>query len=331
MKKQTILSGNLPNIPWEEKPENCNDVVWRYSKNPVIPRDIIPCANSVLNSAAIPFENGFAGMFHIGSKCRNMRLHTGKSKDGFNWDIEHEPIKFTRTNDDIEEFIEGYDPRVAKIDDKYYITWCNSFHGPTIGIAYTYDFKTFHQMENAFLPCNRNGVLFPRKINGKFVMLNRPSDNGHTPFGDIFLSQSPDLTFWGQHRFVMGTFGDKCNWQSTKIGPGTVPIETTEGWLIFYHGVLTSCNGFVYFMGGALLDIDKPWEVLYRTEPYLLAPQMLYEQVGDVPNVVFPCSALHDAESGKIAIYYGCADTCKGLAFCQVDELIDFIKNNSKV
>ena len=83
-------------------------------------------------------------MFHIGNKCRKMRLHTGKSKDGFNWDIEHEPIKFIRENEEIEEFIEGYDSRVAKIDDKYYITWCNNFHYPTIGIAYTYDFKTFH-------------------------------------------------------------------------------------------------------------------------------------------------------------------------------------------
>lgn len=78
-----------------------------------------------------------------------------------------------------------YDPRVCKIDDKYYVTWCNGYHGPTIGVAYTYDFKKFVQLENAFLPFNRNGVLFPRKINGYYMMMSRPSDNGHTPFGDI--------------------------------------------------------------------------------------------------------------------------------------------------
>src|SRR3989304_10124419 len=75
---------------------------------------------------------------------------------------------------------------------------------------------------------------------------NRPSDNGHTPFGDIYLSRSSDLIHWGEHRFVMGVRG---GWQSTKIGAGPVPIETPEGWLLFYHGVLTSCNGFVYSFG----------------------------------------------------------------------------------
>jgi beta-1,4-mannooligosaccharide/beta-1,4-mannosyl-N-acetylglucosamine phosphorylase len=159
-------------------------------------------------------------------------------------------------------------------------------------------------------------------------MLNRPSDNGHTPFGDIFYSESPDMTHWGCHRFVMGA---TQGWQSTKIGAGPTPIETSEGWLLIYHGVLTSCNGFVYSMGAALLDIDQPWKVIYRTEPYLLSPQMLYECVGDVPNVAFPCAALADAVTGRLAIYYGGADTVTCLAFAYVNELIDFTKHNSKV
>ena len=83
-------------------------------------------------------------------------------------------------------------------------------------------------------------------------------------------------------------------WQSTKVGAGPTPIETDEGWLLLYHGVLTSCNGFVYSMGAALLDLDEPWRVLARGRDYLLSPQVLYEQVGDVPNVVFPCAALVD-------------------------------------
>ena len=128
----------------------------------------------------------------------------------------------------------------------------------------------FHQMENAFLPYNRNGVLFPRKIEGKFAMLSRPSDTGHTRFGDIFYSESPDLTHWGHHRHVMSpTWG----WQATKIGAGPTPIETSEGWLLIYHGVLTSCNGFVYSFGAALSDPEKPWKVIYRTRPYLLNPR----------------------------------------------------------
>ena len=208
------------------------------------------------------------------------------------------------------------------------MSWCNGYHGPTIGLGYTHDFETFHQLENAFLPYNRNGVLFPRRINGRFAMLSRPSDRGHTPFGDMFYSESPDLRFWGNHRFVMEPTG---GWQSTKIGPGPTPIETSEGWLLFYHGVLTSCNGFVYSFGAALLDLDKPWQVIYRTVPYLLSPQMPYECVGDVPNVAFPCAALCDADTGRIAIYYGCADTVTGLAFAEVDAVIAYLKANSAV
>jgi beta-1,4-mannooligosaccharide/beta-1,4-mannosyl-N-acetylglucosamine phosphorylase len=120
-------------------------------------------------------------------------------------------------------------------------------------------------------------------------------------------------------------------WESTKIGAGPTPIETIEGWLLIYHGVLTSCNGFQYSMGAAILDIDRPWKVLYRAEPYLLTPEELYECVGDTPNVVFPCAALYDAPTGRIAIYYGGADTVTCLAFTLVDEIIDFIKSNSSI
>lgn len=98
---------------------------------------------------------------------------------------------------------------------------------------------------------------------------------------------------------------------------------------MIYHGVLTSCNGFVYSFGAALLDLDEPWKVMYRTAPYLLSPQTLYECVGDVPNVAFPCAALCDGDTGRLAIYYGGADTVTCLAFTYVSELVDFIKANS--
>ena len=192
------------------------------------------------------------------------------------------------------------------------MTWCSGYHGPTIGVGYTHDFETFHQLDNAFLPFNRNGVLFPRRIGESYAMLSRPSDNGHTPFGDIYYSESPDLVHWGRHRHVMAPV--PLTWQSTKIGAGPTPIETDEGWLVLYHGVLTSCNGFVYSMGAALLDLEEPWNVLARGRDYLLSPQVLYEQVGDVPNVVFPCAALVDHESDRISIYYGAADTVVCLA-----------------
>ena len=326
-----IIGPSLPTLPWEDRPAGSSDVVWRYQRNPIIPHDLLPTSNSIFNSAVVPFKDGFAGVFRVDTKSRDMQLHAGKSKDAINWQLAPERIAFVPDNPvaaEINAWGYGYDPRVTWLEDRYYVTWCNYHHGPTIGVGYTYDFETFYQLDNAFLPFNRNGVLFPRRIDGKVAMLSRPSDNGHTPFGDIFYSESPDMTHWGRHRFVMGKTG---GWQSTKIGAGPTPIETSEGWLLIYHGVLTSCNGFVYSFGAALLDLDQPWRVMYRTEPYLLAPQASYERVGDVPNVAFPCATLVDADTSRMAIYYGGADTVVCLAFAHISEMIDFVKANSKV
>ncbi len=326
-----IVGSALPNMPWQDRPAGSQDVIWRYSKNPVIPRNLIPRANSIFNSAVVPFNGKFAGVFRCDDRARNMVIHSGKSDDGFTWTIQPDPIKFVADNPRVAEistFDYGYDPRVCWIEDRYYVTWCNGYHGPTIGVGYTYDFDKFYQLENAYMPFNRNGVLFPRKINGKFAMFSRPSDNGHTPFGTIFYSESPDMEHWGCHRWVMDP---NSGWQSTKVGAGPIPIETSEGWLLIYHGVLTSCNGYVYSMGAVLLDLDKPWQVIYRTHPYLLAPWEAYECVGDVPNVAFPCAALVDAPTGRIAVYYGAADTVTCLAFSYVDDIIEFTKQNSRV
>ena len=93
---------------------------------------------------------------------------------------------------------------------------------------------------------------------------------------------------------------------------------------MIYHGVITTCNGFRYAMGAALLDKNNPEKVLYRTREYLLGPAAPYELTGDVPNVVFPCAAL--TEGNKIAVYYGAADTCVGMAFGYIDEIIAELK-----
>lgn len=326
-----IIIGNpLTNIPWEEKPENCNDVMWRFSKNPILDWNPIPKAARVYNSAIVPFGDGFAGVFRADQKNGRATLFAGKSKDAVNIELDLDPIEWIDENGNPKPTGYGYDPRVVKINDTFYIQWCDDMNGPSIGLGKTKDFKTFTRLSNPLMPFNRNGVLFPRKINGKYMLLSRPSDSGHTPFGDIFISESPDLIYWGKHRQVMSKGGNGW-WQGTKIGAGPIPIETTEGWLLFYHGVSNTCNGFVYSFGAAILDIDDPSKVLYRTRDYLLTPEKAYETTGFVPNVVFPCANLYDAESGKIAVYYGAADTYTAIAFTQVNELIDYIKNNSEV
>ena len=332
-KKIWIAGEALPNMPWQERPEGSREVMWRYDSNPIIGRYALSTSNSIFNSAVVPFKKGeynFAGVFRCDDTNRRMRLHVGFSRDGFKWDINEEDVKFSGADAEVANWVYGYDPRVCKIEDKYYVTWCNGYHGPTIGVASTTDFETFRQEENAFLPYNRNGVMFPRKIDGRFAMLSRPSDTGHTAFGDIFYSESPDLCFWGKHRHVMAPAAfEQSAWQCMKIGAGPIPIETSEGWLLIYHGVLRSCNGYVYAFGSALLDLEQPWKVIARSGPYLISPREPYECMGDVPNVTFPCAALHDSETGRIAVYYGCADSVTGLAFGYIDEIVEFTKKNS--
>jgi beta-1,4-mannooligosaccharide/beta-1,4-mannosyl-N-acetylglucosamine phosphorylase len=316
-------------IPWEVRPAGTTDVVWRSSLNPILTRDAVPGANSIFNSAVVPFEDGYAGVFRVDDTTRAMNLHAGRSADGVAWALDPDPIAFTPADGRVAEiqqrFEHAYDPRVTWLEDRFYVTWCNGYHGPTIGLAHTVDFRTFVQLDNAYLPFNRNGVLFPRRIAGAYAMLSRPSDGGHTAFGDIFYSQSPDLVHWGRHRHVMAPV--PLSWQATKIGAGPTPIETDEGWLVLYHGVLTSCNGFVYAMGAALLDLDEPWRVLARGSRYLLAPHVPYEQVGDVPNVVFPCAALVDEQADRLTIYYGGADTVVCMAHAHLSEVLAFVRD----
>ena len=313
-------------IPWEEPTPDAAGPLWRSTRNPIIARDQLPRSNSIFNSAVVPFGDGYAGVFRVDDTSRAMNIHAGRSGDGVRWEIDPDPIVFAAADEQVTEiqgpFEHAYDPRVTWLEDRYFVTWCNGYHGPTIGVGYTHDFETFHQLENAFLPFNRNGVLFPRRIADRYAMLSRPSDDGHTRFGDIFYSESPDLVHWGRHRHVMGTRA--WSWESTKIGAGPTPIETGAGWLVIYHGVLTSCNGFVYSMGAALLDLDEPWRVISRGRDYLLSPQLAYEQVGDVPNVVFPCAALVDHARDRLTIYYGGADTVVCLAHGYLSEVVRF-------
>jgi len=315
-------------VPWEERPAGTDTVLWRSSRNPIVEPAQLPRANSIFNSAVVPFGDGYAGVFRVDDTTRAMNVHAGRSADGVEWEIDPAPISFVAADERVaeiqQEFLYAYDPRVTWLEDRYYVTWCNGYHGPTIGIAYTRDFETFRQLDNAFLPFNRNGVLFPRRVGNRYAMLSRPSDDGHTPFGDIYWSESPDLVHWGRHRHVMGTV--PWSWQSTKIGAGPTPIETEEGWLLLYHGVLTSCNGFVYSLGAALLDLDEPWNVVARGRDYLLAPQAGYERVGDVPNVVFPCAALVDRELDRLTVYYGGADTVVCLAHGHLSEVLASVR-----
>jgi len=317
-------------MPWQDKPAGYRQVMWRHEKNPIIGWNPTPRTARIFNSAVVPFDSGFAGVFRADHRNGKAYLHAGFSRDALKWEIDDAEIQWRDESGAPHQPNYAYDPRVVKIGDIFYVVWCVDFGGAALGMGTTRDFRAFTRLENPFIPFNRNGVLFPRKVGGRYLMLTRPSDNGHTPFGDIFLSESPDLVFWGRHRRLMSRGGSGW-WQSTKIGAGPIPLETSAGWLLFYHGVITNCNGYVYSIGAAVLDIDRPARVLYRTRDYLLAPEEPYETSGFVPNVCFPCATLHDAATGRIAVYYGAADTYTAIAYCTVDEVVAHVKANSEL
>ncbi len=325
-----VYGDAIPNLPWQDKPKGSRAPIWRFDGNPIIERDPIPSAARVYNSAVLPYGGGFIGVFRGDHHNGIPRLHVGTSRDGLSWDIRDESIRFTDEAGQPYDSLYEYDPRLTKIGDAYYIVWCTDCSGPTLGLAETRDFESFTRLENPFFPFNRNGVLFPRRVNGRYLLLSRPSDNGHTAFGDIYLSESPDLHYWGGHRKVMGTGGLNW-WQCTKVGAGSVPIETERGWLLFYHGVVQTCNGYVYSIGACLLDRERPARVLYRSRDALLSPRAPYETTEHVPNVCFPSAALCDADTGRIALYYGAADTVLAAAFTTVDEILRYLEENSEL
>jgi beta-1,4-mannooligosaccharide/beta-1,4-mannosyl-N-acetylglucosamine phosphorylase len=330
MSAVTMLCDPLPGIPWQERPAGRADIVWRHEANPIIGWNPTPNCARVFNSGVVPWKGGYAGVFRADHRNGRAHLHAGFSKDGLAWEIRDEPIAWKDESGMEYQPAYAYDPRVVRLEGRYYVVWCCDFSGASLGLGFTEDFERFTRLENPSYPYNRNGVLFPRRVGGKYLLLHRPSDPAHTPFGDIFLSESPDLVHWGRHRKVMSKGGSGW-WQGTKIGAGAAPIETSEGWLLLYHGVSWTCNGYVYAFGAALLDLEVPSRVLYRTRDYLLAPELPYETGGFVPNVVFPCATLCDSATGRIAIYYGAADTYLALAYARAGELVDYVKANSEL
>lgn len=320
---------DCPNMPWEDRPENYNRPVWRYSKNPITKRGFSEKIDRVCNSSIVPFKGEFIGIFRGDDYANRGNIYVGHSKNGIDIELENEPIKLYDLNGNVAQYNSRFDPRITLIDDYYYITYCEYIiDSVTTSIARTKDFVNFTKLDDPFTPNYRNGVLFPRKINDFYKILLRPCDAGNSNFGDIYCCQSKDLEYFGKSKLVIKRGFSGWNW--TKIGPGPVPIETDEGWLIFIHGVHNTCSGFIYSMGAIITDKNDPSKVLYECKDSLLIPQADYELNGYTPNVCFPTSVICDGKTGRLAIYYGAADSTISLAFTTIDIVIDYIKKHSK-
>ena len=163
----------LPNIPWQPRPAGLEDLVWRYSENPVIGRRPLPRVTGIYNSAVVPFRDRFIGVFRTEGMDRIPHLHVGRSTDGIKFTFEPKPIVLKNADPEVTRFEYAYDPRVTEIDGVHYVTWCNGYHGPTIGIAKTTDFENFEQL------IQHRGCLHGRAHGGQQGWDAAPRHDGH--------------------------------------------------------------------------------------------------------------------------------------------------------
>lgn len=240
-------------------------------------------------------------------------LRVARSKDGIHFTVEDQPAIFPQTA------LEAWgveDPRITQIGDKYYITYsAASSRGVGVGLAETNDFVTYKRHGIILAPENKDVMLFPEKISGKYYALTRPVPHS---FGapEMWIAESPDLLYWGNHRFLMGL--RKGSWDGGRMGGGAVPLRTERGWLTLYHGADTKHR---YCMGAVLLDLEDPGKVLARSTRPFMEPEADYEVNGFFGGVVFSCGALLIGDT--VRMYYGAADEVMAVADIQLNDIFD--------
>ncbi len=275
-------------------------------------------------------------LFENGRRFEGTNLGVAYSDDGIRWTPTPNPWFVWKD----EEIQRAYDPRLTVIDDALYICMAvDTKHGIRGGIARIKDFDHAPEILSLSTPDNRNMVLFPEKINENYVRLERPmpvySKGGEPSYGvydlfDLWLSESPDMVYWGKSRLVLDV--GMVPFANDKVGPGAPPVKTDKGWLTTFHAVerdhSLGKNGWekkwdkVYYTGLALLDLNDPSKVLgiYR-EPLIVSDMPFEKEEGFRTNVVFPGGMILE-DNGEVKIYYGGADTVECLATANVDDLI---------
>ena len=291
----------MPDMPWEDRPAGSKEVMWRYSANPIIPRDALSTSNSIFNSAVVPFRKGkynYAGVFRCDDTNRRMRIHALSR-----WTASVGDLRGVRlpAGARIAEIASGSTATIlACCEDRRQILRhvVQRLPRPTIGIAWTDDFETFHQLENAFIPINRNGCCSRARSPVRDAVASER--HGSHGLRDIFYSESPDMEFWGRHRHVMSPAAFEVSaWQCMKIGAGPVPIETREGWLLLYHG----CCARATAMSTRSARRCWTWRSRGRRSPAAVVPDLAARDVR-AARATFRTSrsrarALHDPATGR--------------------------------
>ena len=313
----------------------------RHPHNPILTRADVPAiephlvdCSSVFNPGAIKFGDKYLMVVRTQSRSRETFMVMAESKDGIHFQVEDHIVDFKGIENIKEKIYHIYDARITFLEGTYYIMFAMDMDaGCQLGLGQTDDFKNFRFLGITSNEDIRNGVLFPAKIDGKFMRLDRPNkarhSSGPTSGSTIWLSSSDNLIDWIP---VSPVIEGRFHYWDEFIGSGPPPVKTHEGWLHIYHGVAThfgSAN--IYQAGVMLLDLKNPSKVISRGFYNILEPRESWELMGQVPNVVFPSGMIgteFDDEgfalpSSEVFVYYGAADTCVGLAVTTVKELID--------
>lgn len=298
----------------------------RYEGNPILePTDNWWECKAVFNPAAV-YDGGKVHILYRAVGEDNIsRWGYASSEDGFEITYRSDLPVFEPGTDVELERLGVEDPRVVRIDGEYYITYVSasvypaghprpafSFGAPwktRVCIARTRDFRDFERV-GCVLPDidDKDAVLFPEKIGGRYVML-------HRIFPHMWICFSDDLVHWTDDQVLMSVRPDK--WDSGRLGAGAPPIRTEHGWLEIYHA---ASEDRVYRLGAVLLDLEDPTKILARSEEPCFSPDEPYEKAGLVPNVVF-ASGIVEMDS-RIIIYYGGADRVVGAAWADRDAFL---------
>ena len=313
----------------------------RYPGNPILTRaempDIPPLltdVTSVFNPGAV-MDGGITSlMLRVQARSRETFMVMAESADGFRFVVRPEIVNFAGIESVRDRIYHVYDARITRLEGAHYVMFAmDTDRGCRLGLARTEDLRDFRFLGVTSTDDVRNGVLFPEKIGGLYLRLERPNtarlEGGPTTGSEIWLAGSDDLIDWRRLGPVMG---GRFHYWDEFIGSGPPPVKTRQGWLHVYHGVAThfgSAN--IYQAGVVLLDLRDPARVLGRSRGNILEPRECYELTGQVPNVVFPSGMVVDeldAEgyalpTSPVRVYYGVADTAVGLAVTTIGELLD--------
>ena len=304
------------------------DIFTRHPANPIITVDQLPYrANSVFNPGAGLVGGQTLLLLRVEDLRGISHLLAARSSDGVtSWQFDQVPLIQPEPDTHPEEIWGCEDPRLTWLPelDQWAIAYtAYSRRGPLVSLALSHDFTKVQKLGPVTPPEDKDAALFPRRIDGRWAMIHRPSPLGG--YAHMWISYSPDLRHWGDHKLLLEA-RDGAWWDAGKIGLGPPPLETKDGWLICYHGVHTTAAGPIYRVGLALLDLDEPRTVLRRTDEWVLAPTAPYERSGDVNKVVFPTGWVLDPATQELSIYYGAGDSAIALVTANLGDVLALMR-----